>query len=181
MNSKLNYLKGFLAVMMLSLAACAATDSTRSTGQVIDDAAIAGKIKASLAADTTTDAVDIDVEVDQARVQLNGVVDGADERDRALQIARETEGVISVENNLRINPEERMAGEYLDDKALTARVKAALADNPSVKSLHIDVEVNRGVVSLGGHVDTAAERNAAENTAQRVAGVKQVINNLDVS
>jgi len=80
MNSTLNILKVSLAAALLSLAACAATENSRSTGEVIDDAAIAGKIKTSLVADSTTDAVDIDVEVDKGKVQLNGVVDGADER-----------------------------------------------------------------------------------------------------
>jgi len=180
MNSTLNILKVSLAAALLSLAACAATENSRSTGEVIDDAAIAGKIKTSLVADSTTDAVDIDVEVDKGKVQLNRVVDEADERTRAAEIARQTEGVVSVVNNLQINSEERMAGEYIDDKVLTVRVKAALADNPSVHALDIDVEVNRGVVSLGGTVDTAEQRAAAETTAKRVAGVKNVINNLDV-
>jgi len=44
----------------------------------------------------------------------------------------------------------------------------------------IDVEVNRGVVSLGGFVDSNAERDAAVAAAKRVKGVQKVINNLAV-
>jgi osmotically-inducible protein OsmY len=59
-------------------------------------------------------------------------------------------------------------------------VKAALAEDPVAHTLKIDVEVDHGVVSLGGHVDTEAEREAALNAAKKVAGVVAVINNLDV-
>lgn len=178
MNNVNRTMKAMLVVLLMSLGACAATETSRSTGEVIDDTAIAGKIKSALAADQVTDAVDIDVEVDKARVQLNGVVDSQRERDRAEQIARETDGVASVDNNLEINPEERTAGEYVDDKVLTTRVKAALAEDPVAHALKIDVEVNRGVVSLGGHVNTAAERRAAEDAVEKVSGVVRIRNNL---
>ena len=73
-----------------------------------------------------------------------------------------------------------MAGEYIDDKTLQARVKTALADNPAVKSMKVDVEVNRGEVSLGGFVDSAAASDAAISSASRVAGVTKVLNNMTV-
>lgn len=172
--------RGLLMFALLGLFACAAQGGNRSTGQVVDDTAIAGKIKTALVADKTTDAIDIDVEVDKARVQLNGFVDSTAARDRAGEIARTTDGVIAVTNNLQIAAKGRMAGEYIDDKTLTVRVKAALADDPVAHALKIDVEVNRGIVSLGGHVDSAAESAAAMNAAARAEGVVRVINNLEV-
>ena len=72
------------------------------------------------------------------------------------------------------------AGEYVDDKTIQTRVKAALLDDPAVKSLQIDVEVNRGEVSLGGFVDSASQRDAAVATVRNVAGVEKVFNNLKV-
>lgn len=152
----------------------------RTAGQVVDDMSIAARLKTALATDPTTDAIDIDIEVDRDQVQLNGFVDSEAERDRAGEIARNLKGVASVENNLRLQPHDRTAGEYIDDKMLITKVKAELAEDPMVESLTIDVESDHGVVSLGGHVDTDAERQAALKAAKRVAGVTNVIDNLEV-
>lgn len=164
----------------LALPAQAGEDHERTAGQVIDDMSIAARTKTALAADPVTDAIDIDVEVDKDRVQLNGFVDTEAERTRAGEIAMSVKGVASVKNNLKLQPHDRTVGEYVDDKVLVAEVKAALADDPVAHALVIDVEVDHGVVSLGGHVDTEAERAAALNAAKQVAGVTEVIDNLDV-
>jgi len=152
----------------------------RTAGQVIDDMSIAARLKAAFAADPTTDAIKIDIEVDRDNVQLNGWVDSDAERQRAGEIARSLKGVASVKNNLQLQSHDRTAGEYIDDKLLITKVKAELADDPMVESLTIDVESDHGAVSLGGHVDTDAEREAALKAAKRVAGVKTVIDNLEV-
>ena len=44
----------------------------------------------------------------------------------------------------------------------------------------IGVETNRGVVTLTGVVDSAADKARAEQLASRVSGVKRVVNNLQV-
>jgi len=147
---------------------------------VIDDMSIATRTKAALAADGVTDAIKIDVEVDRDVVQLNGFVDTEEERQQAERIAANIEGVAEVKNNLELQPHDRSTGEYIDDKMLVAKVKTALADDPKVESLTIDIESDHGVVSLGGHVDTDVERQAALNSAAKVAGVVRVIDNLDV-
>lgn len=170
-----------LALILTVLAGCAASGTKRSTGEVIDDSSIATSIKTALLADKGTDGLNIDVEVDRNRVQLNGFVDTQAQVNRAGEIARTTSGVTSVENNLKVSDGgNRMAGEYVDDKTLQARVKAALANDPIVKSMKIDVEVNRGEVSLGGFVDSSAARNAAVATTSKVDGVSKVVNNLTV-
>ncbi len=158
----------------------AENQADRTAGQVVDDMTIAARAKAALAQDELTSAVDIDIEVDRDEVQLNGFVDSDEERERAEEIVSNIDGVASVANNLEVQPGDRTAGEYLDDKVLITKVKAALAENSQVESLTIDVESDRGVVSLGGHVDTEAERDAAFNAARQVAGVVNVINNIEV-
>lgn len=169
-----------LALACSVLASCAATATNRSTGEVIDDKSIATSIKTALLADPATDGLNIDVEVDRNKVQLNGFVDSQSQVDRAGEIARETSGVNSVENNLRVTAGNRQAGEYIDENSLAARVKLALANDPTVHSLQVDVEVNRGIVSLGGFVDTSAQRSAAVAAAQKVNGVVKVVDNLAV-
>lgn len=169
-----------LALVCAALGACAATATSRSTGEYIDDSSITADIKSSLLADPATDGLNIDVEVDHNKVQLNGFVDSQSQVDRAGEIARATSGVASVENNLKVTAGDRQAGEYIDDNSLAGRVKMALVDDPLVQSLKVDVEVNRGIVSLGGFVDTREERAAAVAVAQKVDGVVKVVDNLAV-
>ena len=180
MNTKLAYALSVALMASISLPMSTVMAGERTAGEVVDDMSIAAQTKTKLAADPVTDAIKIDVEVDKSHVQLNGFVDTEEERQRALEIARNLEGVDSVKNNLQLQPRDRTAGEYLDDKVLITKVKAALADDPTVQSLNIDVESDQGIVSLGGHVDTNDERIAALNCTQKVEGVVKVIDNIDV-
>jgi hyperosmotically inducible protein len=170
-----------LALVCLALGACAASGSHRSTGQMVDDTTIAARTKTALLADSTTDGLNIDVEVDRDKVQLNGFVDSQAQVNRAGEIARSISGVASVENNLQVSEGgSRRTGEYFDDKVLSSNVKAALANDALAPASEIDVEVNRGIVSLGGFVDSSAERDAAAAAAKGVKGVQKVNNNLEV-
>ena len=71
-------------------------------------------------------------------------------------------------------------GEYVDDSALTARVKSALLAKKGVPSAEISVETYRGVVQLSGFVDTAGQIDLAGSVAAGVKGVKDVKNSLNV-
>jgi hyperosmotically inducible protein len=75
---------------------------------------------------------------------------------------------------------DRSAGQALDDTTIATRAKAALIDNPTTKARSIDLEVYQGEVQLNGFVATAAEKQSAAETVQKVAGVKSVRNNLQV-
>lgn len=182
MMKKMFFLLCTVSLLVAAVPVLAGEDQSkeRTAGQVIDDMSIAARLKAAFAADPVTDAINIDIEVDKDNVQLNGFVDSDAERERAVQIAMSTKGVASVKNNLEIQPHDRTVGEYTSDKELVVKVKAALADDPVAHALKIDVEADHGVVSLGGHVDSQAERKAALLAARDVQGVKEVIDNLDV-
>ncbi|ACU90254.1 BON domain-containing protein [Desulfomicrobium baculatum] len=71
-------------------------------------------------------------------------------------------------------------GQYVDDSAITAKVKAAIFDEDSLKSRQINVETFKGVVQLSGFVDSSKNYNKAEQIARDVDGVKSVINNIVV-
>lgn len=71
-------------------------------------------------------------------------------------------------------------GQYVDDSAITAKVKAAIFDEDSLKSRQINVETFKGVVQLSGFVDSSKNYNKAEQIARNVDGVKSVINNIVV-
>ena len=72
------------------------------------------------------------------------------------------------------------AGEYLDDAAITAKVKAAFADDELVKGRHISVRTDHGVVDLTGTVDSQRESDRATELASKVKSVTAVHNNLKV-
>lgn len=72
----------------------------------------------------------------------------------------------------------RSTGEYVDDASITTRVKAAIFQEPSLKTLEISVETFRGVVQLSGFVSTRDEIVKAGEVASGVEGVSSVKNDL---
>ena len=69
-------------------------------------------------------------------------------------------------------------GEYVDDTAITTKVKAAIFNEPTLKSAEINVETFKGVVQLSGFVSSAAAETTAVNVARNVGGVKSVKNDM---
>lgn len=71
----------------------------------------------------------------------------------------------------------RMTPKSLDNTTTATEIKKNLvADHLS----GVDVDVNQGVVTLTGHLPTAEDRQKARADAEKVTGVKQVINHIDV-
>jgi hypothetical protein len=71
-------------------------------------------------------------------------------------------------------------GEYVDDSAITAKVKADLAADALVSLFQISVETYKGIVQLSGFVDTREHAEHAAAIAQKVKGVREVKNSLIV-
>ena len=71
-------------------------------------------------------------------------------------------------------------GEYVDDSAITAKVKAALVKDPLDSALAVNVKTYKGVVQLSGFVNNADEKTRAGEVARGVNGVKSVTNSLVV-
>ena len=71
-------------------------------------------------------------------------------------------------------------GEYIDDTVITTKVKAAVLDEPSLKSAEINVETFKGVVQLSGFVSSQSAANKAVEVARAVGGVKSVKNDMRV-
>lgn len=177
-NMKLSRLK-IVALLSLALAATGCAGN-RTMGERIDDAAITAKVKTKLATDPTAKAYQINVDTSDGIVQLNGFVDTTGAKTAAERVAKGVDGVKRVENNLEIKAKDRSLGEAVDDNGLTAKVKAALAADSTTKAYQINVDVNEGVVQLGGFVDTQESRNNATRVARSVEGVKRVENNLEM-
>ena len=75
---------------------------------------------------------------------------------------------------------ERTSGEFVDDKALTGKVKDALKDNTEYKFEEVNVAAFKGTVQLSGFVTTSDQKRKAGDIAEKVAGVKKVENNITV-
>ena len=71
-------------------------------------------------------------------------------------------------------------GEYIDDAAITSKVKARILEEPGLKSAEINVETYKGVVQLSGFVSSQASINRAAELAREVHGVKSVKNDMRV-
>ena len=69
-------------------------------------------------------------------------------------------------------------GEYIDDSAITTKVKAAIFNEATLKSAEINVETFKGVVQLSGFVSSKAAENKAVEVARSVGGVKSVKNDM---
>jgi hypothetical protein len=71
-------------------------------------------------------------------------------------------------------------GEYVDDAVITTKVKAAIFNEPTLKSAEINVETFKGAVQLSGFVNSQADINKAVEVARSVKGVTSVKNDMRV-
>ena len=90
------------AVTLANRAAVKANDAASKVGHTFSDSALTAKIKSKMALDDYIKAGAINVDTSSRTVTLTGIVQSQDERDRALRLARETDGVTQVVDQLRI-------------------------------------------------------------------------------
>ena len=95
----------FSIVFATFLTACAPTEESRGTGQVIDDASLTTRVKTKIAqTQGVGEALNINVDSYKGVVSLAGFVENAEQSRIAAQAAREVPGVVSVRNNLEVKP-----------------------------------------------------------------------------
>ena len=161
------------------------------------DAGITTAVKSKLAADDVVKAHEIDVDTHEGVVTLTGTVESSEQENQALTIARNTDGVASVVDNISVAPERdaapttgiddragRMADNTMDaasDAGITAKVKTAFLADTAVSGLKIDVDTANGVVTLSGNVKSAAEKAKAVDIASKVENVTRVEDKLTVN
>ena len=71
-------------------------------------------------------------------------------------------------------------GEYIDDTVITAKVKAAVLNEPTLKSTEVNVETFKGIVQLSGFVKDPGDVQKAGEVARGVKGVTSVKNDIRV-
>jgi hyperosmotically inducible protein len=175
---------GVVAMATMMTAACAQSDSGITTA-----------VKSKLAADDTVKAYNIDVDTKDRVVTLRGDVGTAAARERAVELARATEGVRDVVDVLAVGPaaapttgvadsDRKDAGDddgnLVGDAAITAAVKTKMLADSDVGGLKIDIDTTDGVVVLKGNVSSAAEKRKAVQIARDTDGVKTVKDQLKI-
>jgi hyperosmotically inducible protein len=98
MNTRLSSI--ILAALIVVSGCSSMTGET--AGQYVDDSTITASVKAKLIADKTANLTRIDVDTTNQVVTLNGIVESADQKAIAEQLARQVSGVKSVKNNLQV-------------------------------------------------------------------------------
>ena len=78
------------------------------------------------------------------------------------------------------SPKHESTGQYVDDTAITAKVKTAIFEDATLKSAEINVETFKGRVQLSGFVSSPANIQRAVTVAQGVSGVTSVANDMRV-
>lgn len=84
----------------MSVAGCAGSKVTESTGEYFDDSMVTTKVKAAILADSRLKMMDITVTTFKGAVQLSGFVDSTAVATRAVQVVRTVKGVKVVNNSL---------------------------------------------------------------------------------
>ncbi|MGQ3685907.1 MAG: BON domain-containing protein [Candidatus Loosdrechtia sp.] len=152
-----------------------------SLGEYIDDSVIIGRIMSSFVVEPSVSALNIKVNALNGLVQLSGFADSAEEASKAEEIAAGTKGVRLVRNNIIVKPEGEegeSVGEFIDDSAITAKIKGAFILDRTIRLLDIKVTTFKGVVQLSGFVNFRQEAQKAEETVTGVKGVKSVRNDI---
>ena len=104
------------ALAILGSLSCNRGSNDRSAGEVIDDTVIVSTIKTKLLADSDVSGFDIDVDSNKGKVSLSGTVNTETESAKAADIARKVNGVVSVKNNLVVNPSQNDANDINNGK-----------------------------------------------------------------
>ncbi len=97
----------FSVACAFAFSACASDPHGRTTGTTVDDAMITSSVKSSLIADDLVNAFAIEVETYRSTVMLSGFVETQNQIERAVDIAKKTDGVQKVMNKLAIKPKAR--------------------------------------------------------------------------
>lgn len=162
------------ALLSLVLLLLAGPAGAVADPHAIDDADIAVAIDQELfqARGVQADAIDVDVEMGIAT--LAGTVDNLLSKQRAERIASMVKGVRAVINEIEVLPAPR------PDVDIRKDIERTFITDPVADSWELQAEVDRGVATLTGTVDSWRERQIAERLAQGVKGVARVENEIDV-
>jgi hyperosmotically inducible periplasmic protein len=153
-------------------------EATSKATAATQDSWITAKTKIALLADDRVSGTDVRVNTQSGIVTLRGKVASADEKRVAEEVTRAVDGVSSVRNELQVVPAAERKVVNAQDKDLKNAVEKRIKQDASLKAADIDVEVDKGVVTLTGDVRDVRARVRASEVARAVPGVRAVKNEL---
>jgi hyperosmotically inducible protein len=182
-------------------------DSTQADpdkGNAVTDGWITMKVHAKFIPEDALSDSDIDVTTRNGVVTLSGTVPTVLGRQRAVEIAKATDGVKNVVDQLRIAPEtatsltERTgdtgreagrettgatahAGRHVSDGWIKSKIYGQFASDEMLDRGDVNLDVDNGIVTLKGSVPSQAARDRAMTIAKSTDGVRSVQDRLKVS
>jgi hyperosmotically inducible protein len=156
-------------------AAVDAKAAAARAGEQLADTWITTKIQAQYFADNDVKARYVNVSTRDGVVTLKGRVDSDNAREQALQIAKNTDGVRTVQDHLMVGPATTATGsEQIDAAWITTKIQARYFSEPDVNGRDLDVSTVNGVVTLSGQLDTEQQKALALSIARTTDGVTRV-------
>lgn len=162
-----------------------------------EDPVITSDVRNKITEDERLSGLILDVKTDKGVVTINGKTHSQEQIDRAIELARNTPGVVSVNSLLKIDAastsdtltptiEDRKtivekgqkeldeAADISGDARIENEVKSKFAADDMIKSRNIRITSKDGVVTLKGSVRSTTEQDEAVRVANSVSGVREV-------
>jgi len=206
----MSYLNRSVSIFVLALLTVVTVGVASAQVSAIKDGWLVMKVHSEMIDEDLLSGSNVDVDVKDGVVTLQGTVPSEAARARAIAVAKANDGVKSVTDQLRVAPAAKAgtmeraadkterAGEKAADTTVSATKKTGRAiDDGWIKSKiyaqymadwntvlndsDIDVDVDNNVVTLNGSVKSAEAKTKAVSIAKATDGVKSVRDNLKVA
>jgi hyperosmotically inducible periplasmic protein len=156
--------------------------------RAVEDASTTARVKYNLLWNRNTSGLDIKVNTMNGTVTLAGLIGSKIEKDLAIQIAKNTKGVIDVIDRLEVSDKElaeeesvlEKTGQFMSDAWITSKVKTVFLFSKNIEGSEITVTTQEGVVTLEGSVKSEKQKLQAIQLAKEVVNVKSVQSNLTI-
>ena len=182
---KLSLIKFFILFTIIS--GCVGTSSTgifgtgvsvaldpRSLGTQIDDSIMQKNLTARLLMKDKNYLLSVKTKVLDGRIFISGKVTSVDEKLLITKIARETDGVRSVRNDIKIK-EEFNFKRSAEDILITSQLRSALIFNKEIKAVNYNLDTYKKKIYIYGIAHSKEERQNVVEEAKNITDVEDVI------
>jgi osmotically-inducible protein OsmY len=138
-------------------------------------------VKLKLLSNRDVPGLDINVDTRAGAVTLFGRVPAASTKELAEKLARETNGVRVVKNELQVVPEAQQEQVSAKDESIQEQLEKRIADNPELQDANVKLEVSKGVVRLTGTVENENDHLAVLTTTRATQGVRSLIDEIEIA
>lgn len=181
-------LVGFLGVFLLTPGACTpvgvavgagatavtASQTEKGFSQSVTDQGIEAEISYLWLRENPEIFEDVEMEVEEGRVLLSGLVQNIEHRLDAVRLAWQADGVREVINEIRVGEEGTIA-DFARDAWITSQINSKLLFDRDVSAIDYSVETVNQVVFIMGIAQSPAELDRVIGHAKNVAYVRRVI------